>query len=160
MLRGPHSQPPAPRFGKDQGILGSGLKSDAMSAAAASRNKREFDPATFLATIGRGRKNLVLPKKRTIFAQGDQADAVFYIQIYSKRQSKTHRCIQIRQGSYSRHTESGGFFWRRRARGADSPHGICRGHDGLRASAHREESHDAGASPGAHILRHVRRVSA
>jgi CRP-like cAMP-binding protein len=80
MLRGPHSQPPAPRFGKDQGILGSGLKSDTMSAAAASRNKREFDPATFLATIGRGRKNLVLPKKRTIFAQGDQADAVFYIQ--------------------------------------------------------------------------------
>ena len=36
--------------------------------------------STFLATIGHGRKNLVLPKKRTIFAQGDRADAVFYIQ--------------------------------------------------------------------------------
>ncbi len=51
-----------------------------MSAAAASRKKREFDPTTFLATIGRGRKNLVLRKKRIIFAQGDRADSVFYIQ--------------------------------------------------------------------------------
>jgi len=51
-----------------------------MSAAAATRKRREFDPATFLATIGQGRKNLVLRKKRVIFAQGDRADAVFYIQ--------------------------------------------------------------------------------
>ena len=51
-----------------------------MSAAAASRKKREFDPTTFLATIGRGRKNLTMRKKRIIFAQGDRADAVFYIQ--------------------------------------------------------------------------------
>jgi CRP/FNR family cyclic AMP-dependent transcriptional regulator len=51
-----------------------------MSAAAESRKKREFDPTTFLATIGHGRKNLVLRKKRVIFAQGDRADAVFYIQ--------------------------------------------------------------------------------
>jgi CRP/FNR family transcriptional regulator, cyclic AMP receptor protein len=51
-----------------------------MSAAAATRKRREFDPTTFLATIGHGRKNLVLRKKRIIFAQGDRADAVFYIQ--------------------------------------------------------------------------------
>jgi len=51
-----------------------------MSAAAATRKRREFDPATCLATIGQGRKNLVLRKKRVIFAQGDRADAVFYIQ--------------------------------------------------------------------------------
>jgi len=51
-----------------------------MSAAAATRKRREFDPATFLATMGQGRKNLVLRKKRVIFAQGDRADAVFYIQ--------------------------------------------------------------------------------
>jgi CRP/FNR family transcriptional regulator, cyclic AMP receptor protein len=44
------------------------------------RKKREFDPTTFLATIGDGRKNVVVAKKRTIFAQGDGADAVFYIQ--------------------------------------------------------------------------------
>src|SRR3984885_11496743 len=42
--------------------------------------KREFDPSTFLATIGEGRKILAVQKKQTIFAQGDGADAVFYIQ--------------------------------------------------------------------------------
>jgi CRP/FNR family transcriptional regulator, cyclic AMP receptor protein len=49
---------------------------------AATKNKKDraFDPDTFLATIGEGRKILVVPKKQTIFAQGDEADAVFYIQ--------------------------------------------------------------------------------
>jgi len=41
---------------------------------------RQFDPTTFLATIGDGRKNVAVVKKQTIFAQGDGADAVFYIQ--------------------------------------------------------------------------------
>ena len=50
------------------------------SAAVAARKKREFDPNTFLATIGEGRKILAVPKKQMIFAQGDAADAVFYIQ--------------------------------------------------------------------------------
>jgi CRP-like cAMP-binding protein len=42
--------------------------------------KREFDPNTFLATIGEGRKLMAVAKKQTIFTQGDGADAVFYIQ--------------------------------------------------------------------------------
>ena len=50
------------------------------SAAVANRKNREFDPDTFLATIGEGRKIVTVPKKQTIFAQGDGADAVFYIQ--------------------------------------------------------------------------------
>ena len=41
--------------------------------------KREFDPDTFLATIGDGRKILAFEKKQSIFTQGDTADAVFYI---------------------------------------------------------------------------------
>jgi CRP/FNR family cyclic AMP-dependent transcriptional regulator len=41
---------------------------------------RDFDPKKFLATIGEGRKTVAFPKKQTIFAQGDAADAVFYIQ--------------------------------------------------------------------------------
>src|SRR5271156_6386584 len=44
------------------------------------KKQREFDPTTFLATIGEGRKNVAVEKKQTIFAQGDGADAVFYIQ--------------------------------------------------------------------------------
>jgi CRP-like cAMP-binding protein len=51
-----------------------------MSSAAAVNRKREFDPNTFLATIGDGRRNVTVPKKQPIFAQGDRADAVFYIQ--------------------------------------------------------------------------------
>jgi CRP/FNR family transcriptional regulator, cyclic AMP receptor protein len=46
----------------------------------ASKNDREFDPHAFLATIGEGRKAMLFPKKHTIFAQGDPADAVFYLQ--------------------------------------------------------------------------------
>jgi CRP-like cAMP-binding protein len=49
-----------------------------MSSVAKKHNG--FDPNAFLATIGVGRKTLVVPKKQAIYAQGDQADAVFYIQ--------------------------------------------------------------------------------
>jgi CRP-like cAMP-binding protein len=48
--------------------------------SAALKKTREFDPTTFLATIGEGRRNLTVSKKQGIFAQGDAADAVFYIQ--------------------------------------------------------------------------------
>lgn len=39
-----------------------------------------FIPGTFLATIGEGRKILTFAKKQMIFSQGDQADAIFYVQ--------------------------------------------------------------------------------
>src|SRR5580765_1605762 len=51
-----------------------------MTPADVSKKSREFDPNTFLATIGEGRKNLAVLKKQGIYAQGDVADAVFYIQ--------------------------------------------------------------------------------
>jgi len=51
-----------------------------MSSTAANRRNREFDPNTFLAMIGDVRKMLAVPKKQTIFTQGDEADAVFYVQ--------------------------------------------------------------------------------
>ena len=41
---------------------------------------RGFNPTTFLATMGAGRKILSLAKKEAIFAQGDAADAMFYVQ--------------------------------------------------------------------------------
>ena len=44
------------------------------------KNERKFDPHTFLATIGAGRKLVTLAKKQMIFTQGKEADAVFYIQ--------------------------------------------------------------------------------
>ena len=45
-----------------------------------AQKKRVFDPSRFLATIGEGRKAAAFSKKQTIFAQGDAADSVFYIQ--------------------------------------------------------------------------------
>ena len=42
--------------------------------------RRAFDPHAFLATIGEGRKSVPFQRKQEIFAQGDTADAVFYIQ--------------------------------------------------------------------------------
>jgi CRP/FNR family transcriptional regulator, cyclic AMP receptor protein len=51
-----------------------------MGSGAASKTKRQFNPRTFLATIGEGRKSLTVAKKQRIFTQGDEADAVFYIQ--------------------------------------------------------------------------------
>jgi CRP/FNR family transcriptional regulator, cyclic AMP receptor protein len=51
-----------------------------MASTVPAKNKRDFNPAQFLATIGQGRKVVPFPKKQTIFTQGDAADAVFYIQ--------------------------------------------------------------------------------
>ena len=42
--------------------------------------KNAFDPKTFFAKVGAGKKTLEFRKNKTIFAQGDAADTVFYIQ--------------------------------------------------------------------------------
>ena len=51
-----------------------------MTSPMPAKINREFNPKEFLATIGEGRKVMSFPKKQTIFAQGDIADEVFYIQ--------------------------------------------------------------------------------
>ncbi|HET9407562.1 MAG TPA: Crp/Fnr family transcriptional regulator [Candidatus Sulfotelmatobacter sp.] len=53
---------------------------NAAGPSLVAKKQRDFDPHAFLATIGEGRKALAFPKKHAIFAQGDPADAVFYIQ--------------------------------------------------------------------------------
>src|SRR5260221_14775956 len=56
-----------------------------MSPSAVAKKSREFEPEALLATIGEGRKAMLFPKKRTIFAQGNPADAVFYLQAGKKK---------------------------------------------------------------------------
>jgi CRP/FNR family cyclic AMP-dependent transcriptional regulator len=51
-----------------------------MSPTVAAKKNVIFDSDTFLATIGDGRKILSVEKKQMIFAQGDKADAIFYVQ--------------------------------------------------------------------------------
>jgi CRP/FNR family transcriptional regulator, cyclic AMP receptor protein len=51
-----------------------------MALVVAAKKLSKFDPKTFLSTIDGGRKIAPFPKRQTIFAQGDSADAVFYVQ--------------------------------------------------------------------------------
>jgi CRP-like cAMP-binding protein len=51
-----------------------------LAAKTAAEKRSAFDPQKFLATIGEGRKVVAFAKKQAIFAQGDAANAVFYIQ--------------------------------------------------------------------------------
>jgi CRP-like cAMP-binding protein len=51
-----------------------------MTPVTVAKNNRDFDPQAFLAIIGEGRKSVLFAKKQRVFAQGDTADAVFYIQ--------------------------------------------------------------------------------
>lgn len=50
------------------------------SPIAFAQKRRDLDPKNFLATIGVGKKDVVFLKKQIVFAQGDAADSVFYIQ--------------------------------------------------------------------------------
>lgn len=50
------------------------------TAVARTRKLAAFDVEAFLANSGLGRKIVELEKKNTVFSQGDEADAVFYIQ--------------------------------------------------------------------------------
>ncbi len=50
------------------------------ASTALAKRKPDFDPKNFLATLGVGRTVVAFPKKQAVFAQGDAADSVFYIQ--------------------------------------------------------------------------------
>src|SRR5580693_2278468 len=45
-----------------------------------TKKKLDFNPHTFLSTIGKGRDMLSFEKRDTIFAQGDSTDGLFFIQ--------------------------------------------------------------------------------
>lgn len=48
--------------------------------ATISTKRPPFDPKTFLATIGMGRTILKFPTSAVIYAQGDAADAIYFLQ--------------------------------------------------------------------------------
>ena len=56
------------------------IAGNAIGPRLMAKKKRAFDPHAFLATISEGRKSVLFQRKQGIFAQGDTADAVFYIQ--------------------------------------------------------------------------------
>lgn len=62
----------------------------AKPASPQRRNKPAFEPETFLARNGLGRKIVSLQKNETILSQGDDANAIF------KRKGQTYRNLQAR----------------------------------------------------------------
>jgi CRP/FNR family transcriptional regulator, cyclic AMP receptor protein len=51
-----------------------------MTPVAVAKKRSKFDLKAFLSTIDGGRTIVAAPKKQTIFAQGDMADSVLYLQ--------------------------------------------------------------------------------
>jgi CRP/FNR family cyclic AMP-dependent transcriptional regulator len=51
-----------------------------VSNQVTTAKKNDFNPRTFLSTIGKGREMVSFGKKSTIFAQGDSTDGLFFIQ--------------------------------------------------------------------------------
>jgi CRP/FNR family cyclic AMP-dependent transcriptional regulator len=51
-----------------------------VSNRVTTAKKNDFNPRTFLSTIGKGREMVSFGKKSTIFAQGDATDGLFFIQ--------------------------------------------------------------------------------
>ena len=43
-------------------------------------SRRQFDPQAFLAKVGTGKTILTYRKGRIIYAQGEEADKIFYVQ--------------------------------------------------------------------------------
>jgi len=56
-------------------------KRNPISVRAAANRRRDFSPQAFLATISEGRKPVGFKSRQNVFAQGELADAVFYIQM-------------------------------------------------------------------------------
>jgi len=55
------------------------MEPGATTSSLVGKRKNDVDPHVFLATIGEGRKSVLFKKKQRIFAQGEVADAVFYV---------------------------------------------------------------------------------
>ena len=51
-----------------------------MSSQVTTAKKNDFNPRTFLSTVGKGREMVSFGKKSTIFAQGDSTDGLYFIQ--------------------------------------------------------------------------------
>jgi CRP/FNR family transcriptional regulator, cyclic AMP receptor protein len=104
-----------------------------MAPTPSAKKRRDFNPKTFLATIGEGRKVLAHSRKQAIFTQGDAADAVFYIQ-----EGKVRLTVVSKNGKEAtlRNIEHGRFFRRRGPGWAALAHGVCNRTDGLRDPAY------------------------
>jgi CRP/FNR family cyclic AMP-dependent transcriptional regulator len=76
------ASPDCPHFGRMSNIEHSNRGSCAgiCGVKPVAKQRRAFNPTTFLSTVGAGREMMSFRKGQIIFAQGDASDAVFVIQ--------------------------------------------------------------------------------
>jgi CRP/FNR family cyclic AMP-dependent transcriptional regulator len=98
------------------------------------KKTRGFNPTTFLATMGDGRKILSVEKKQMIFAQGDAADAVFHVQ---KGKVRLTVVSKIGKEATIAIVGEGNFFGEGVLGRPASAYGFRGGYDRLRDSARR-----------------------
>jgi CRP/FNR family transcriptional regulator, cyclic AMP receptor protein len=115
-----------------------------MPLVVASKKLIKFDTKTFLSTIdGGGRKIAAFSKKQTIFAQGNSADAVFYVQ-----KGKVRLTVVSKTGKEATiGIERGQFLRRRLPYRATSATVFRNCDDRLRRDENRQEVHGGSASP-------------
>ena len=100
---------------------------------ANAQKKLDFNPRTFLSTIGKGRTMVSFEKKSAILAQGEPTDGLYFIQ-----QGKVQLSVVSENGKEATLgiLGIGRFFWRRRS-GRPGSANVVRGRDdGLRPSAY------------------------
>jgi hypothetical protein len=85
------------------------------SKGGACEVTKAFDPQVFLAKVGTGKRILKYRKGRIIYAQGEEADKIFYIQ----------------SGAVKVHIEHCAVFWRGMSEWSDSPHWNREGNGGV-----------------------------
>jgi CRP-like cAMP-binding protein len=51
-----------------------------LKQSTTAKRRPDFNPHTFLSTIGKGREMMSFQKKKTIFSQGDSTDGLFFVQ--------------------------------------------------------------------------------
>ena len=119
--------------------------------------KDSFDPKIFLAKVGAGKSISKFSKGQNVFAQGDVADAVFYIQ-----KGKLKLTVVSDQGKEAivGILEPGQFLWRRSPQRSSIAHCHYYGNGGLRHHGDIEDGDDYSARKQAEILSIVYGVSA
>lgn len=114
--------------------------------------KRPFDPQAFLAKVGTGKTILKYRKGRIIFAQGEEADRIFYVQ-----SGKVKVTVVSEQGKEAvvGILETAQFF----GEGCFSPRWNREVNGGVRYHLDNAEG-DAGGTPqGAKVFRTIRDLS-
>jgi CRP-like cAMP-binding protein len=119
-----------------------------VSNKVATAKKNDFNPRTFLSSIGEGREMVSFGKKSMIFAQGDATDGLFFIQ-----EGKVQLSVVSEAGKEATLAIMGeGDFFGEGGLGGLHTHVIGDSTSGLRPAACREEGNDARNEHGAKIV--------